>query len=115
MMGGGRGGRGGGVTEVHMLYPKNPNFRICLPEKIPTFLAYRKKSLSVFASANHITSNKVKVKWCIYIVPFPCEYAQRRFTMIRLPPADRERLYKAVHVCWYSFYQPRKDGKLSEL
>ena len=20
-----------------------------------------------------------------------------------------------VHVCWYSFYRPRKDGKLSEL
>ena len=23
--------------------------------------------------------------------------------------------FKAVHACWYSFYRPRKDGKLSEL
>ena len=22
--------------------------------------------------------------------------------------------FKAVHVCWYSFYRPRKDGKLRE-
>ena len=23
--------------------------------------------------------------------------------------------YQAVHVCWYPFYRPRKDRKLSEL
>ena len=34
----------GGLTVVHILYPKKPNFRICLPKKIPTFLAYPKKS-----------------------------------------------------------------------
>ena len=33
---------------------KNPNFRICLPKKSLLFLAYPKKSLSVFASANVI-------------------------------------------------------------
>ena len=37
------GGGGGGPTEVHNLYPKNHNFRICLPKKITTFLAYPKK------------------------------------------------------------------------
>ena len=24
-------------------------------------------------------------------------------------------IYKAVHICGYSFYRPRNDGKLSEL
>ena len=33
---------------------KNPNFRIGLPKKSLLFLAYPKKSLSVFASANFI-------------------------------------------------------------
>ena len=37
----GRGGGELGPTEVHILYPKNPNFRICRPKKIPTFPAYR--------------------------------------------------------------------------
>ena len=45
----------GGIRQRFIFYtPKNPNFRICLPKKIPTFLAYPKKSLSVFASANFI-------------------------------------------------------------
>ena len=42
--------------------------------------------------------------------------------MISLPQADRMHIigasdsyFKAVHVCWYSFYRPRKDEKLSEL
>ena len=30
----------GGPTEVHILYPKNHNFKICLPQKITTLLAY---------------------------------------------------------------------------
>ena len=53
---------------------------------------------------------KVKVMWCIYIAPFPFGCAQRRFTMIGLPPADRKHIYtkRAVNVCWYSFYRPRK-------
>ena len=34
------GGGVGGPTEVHILCPKNHNFRICLPKKITTFLAY---------------------------------------------------------------------------
>ena len=42
---GGRG-VGGGPTEVHALYPKNLNFRISLPKKIPNYflglLAYQK-------------------------------------------------------------------------
>ena len=33
--------------------------------------------------------------------------------MISLPLVDRKHIYKAVNVCWYSFYRPRKDGKLS--
>ena len=37
---------GGGPTEVHALYPKNLNFRISLPKKIPNYflelLAYQK-------------------------------------------------------------------------
>ena len=39
---GGRGG--GGLTEVHILYPKNPNFGIFLPKKHPYILAYPKNS-----------------------------------------------------------------------
>ena len=63
---------------------------------------------------------KVKVKWCICIAPFPYEDAQRRFTMINSPPADRKHI-EASSKCsmymlrWYSFYRPRKDRKLSEL
>ena len=42
--------------------------------------------------------------------------------MVSLPPADRKQIYigafdslfKAVHVCWYSFYRLQKDGKLSD-
>ena len=44
-----------GVRQRFIFYTqKNPNFRICVSKKIPTFLAYPKKSLSVFASANFI-------------------------------------------------------------
>ena len=39
----GEGGGGGGPTEVHILYPKNPNFRICLRKKIPTLFIIPKK------------------------------------------------------------------------
>ena len=47
----------------------------------------------------------LKVKCCTYIAPFPYEYAQRRITMIGLPPADRKHIqaHLVVHVCWYSF------------
>ena len=55
----GGGGGGGGPTEFHILYPKNKNFRICLPGKITTsefvypkksllYLAYPKNSISPF-------------------------------------------------------------------
>ena len=45
----------GGVRQRFIFYTqKNPNFRICLPKKIPTFFSIPKKSLSVFASANFI-------------------------------------------------------------
>ena len=39
----------GGPTEVHILYPKNPNFRICLPKKIPNFFSIPKKILQCFS------------------------------------------------------------------
>ena len=35
---------GGGPTEVLIIYPKKSHFRICLPKKIPMFLAYPKNS-----------------------------------------------------------------------
>ena len=40
----GGGGGGGGPTEVHILYPKNTNFRICLPQNPYVSIAYPKKS-----------------------------------------------------------------------
>ena len=53
---------------------------------------------------------------------FSMKHAQRRFTMISLPPGGPKAYigasgsrFKAIHVCWYSFYRPQKDGKLSEL
>ena len=33
----------GGTTEVHISHPKNPNFRICLPKKIPPFFSIPKR------------------------------------------------------------------------
>ena len=39
MMGKGGGGRGVIQLRFNLYSPKNPNFRICLPKKIPTFLA----------------------------------------------------------------------------
>ena len=41
--------KGGGVQQRFIFYTqKNHNFKIFLPKKIPTFLAYQKKSLSPF-------------------------------------------------------------------
>ena len=39
------GGReGGGIRQRFIFYtPKNPNFRVCLPKKIPTFFSIPKK------------------------------------------------------------------------
>ena len=43
------GGGGGGVRQRFIIYtPKNQNFRICLPKKITTFLAYPQKTRSPF-------------------------------------------------------------------
>ena len=39
-----------------------------------------------FGLSDHESKNE---KCCIYIAPFPYEYAQRRITMISLPPANR--------------------------
>ena len=63
------------------------------------------------------------VKWWIYIVHFHMNMCSKALTMISLPPADQKHNYigasgshfKAVHLCYYSFYRPWKDGKLSEL
>ena len=43
-----------------------------------------------------------KVKCCIYIAPFPYGYAQRRITMISLPPADRKHIkaHLAATLMW---------------
>ena len=49
-------GGGGGPTEVHILYPKNHNFRICLPKKITTFFSIPKKSLSPFSATQKYPS-----------------------------------------------------------
>ena len=44
-----KGGGGGGCpTEVHILLPKNPNFKVCLPKTIPTFFSIPEKNPSVF-------------------------------------------------------------------
>ena len=40
--------RGEGPTEVHILYKKNHNFRICLPKKSLFFLAYPQNPLVLF-------------------------------------------------------------------
>ena len=53
----------------------------------------------------------VKVKCCIYIAPFPYEYAQRRITQWSVYPRGPKAHIGAA----YSFYRPRKDRKLSEL
>ena len=37
---------GGPRQRVIFYTPKNPNFSLCLPKKIPTFLAYQKKNPS---------------------------------------------------------------------
>ena len=37
-----------GPTEVHIIYPKNHNFRICLPQKIITFFSIPKKIPQAF-------------------------------------------------------------------
>ena len=40
---------GEGVRQKNILYPKNHNFRICLPIKITTFLAYLQNPLVLFS------------------------------------------------------------------
>ena len=64
----------GGVRQRFIFYtPKNPNFSIVYQKKSLLFLAYPKKSLGVFASANFIiTSTLVLVKNktinCAYVI-----------------------------------------------
>ena len=62
-----------------------------------------------------------KVKWCIYTAPFPYECSKALYNdqFTHSGPeayigASGSR-FEAVHVCWYSFYRPREDGKLSKL
>ena len=45
-----------------------------------------------FVIAYFLFFKVVVIKWCIYIAPFLYEYAQRRFTMVILPPADRKHV-----------------------
>ena len=49
-------------TEVHILYPKNPNFRICLPKKNPTFFSIPKKIPQCFCISKfyYLSSGKLK-------------------------------------------------------
>ena len=59
---------------------------------------YTDDKVKVTATFYEVETGKkklIKVKWCIYnIAPFPYEDAQRRFTMISLPPADRKQINK---------------------
>ena len=71
-------------------------------------LIHRKWSLT---HLQYCTIGKVKALH-LYLRLFH-KYAQRRFTIISLPPADRK--HRRIILCWYSFYRPREDGKLSEL
>ena len=48
-------------------------------------------------------------KWCIYIEPL--SQVSKALYNDQFTPSGLE----AYTACWYSFYQPRKDGKLSEL
>ena len=52
----------GGPTEVHILYPKNPSFRICLPKKISTFFSIPKKIPQCFCITKfyYFSSGKLK-------------------------------------------------------
>ena len=61
LMTGGRGG--GGVRQRFIFYaPKNPNFRICLPQKIPTFFSIAKKIPQCFCISKfyYLSSGKLK-------------------------------------------------------
>ena len=64
---------------------------------------------------------RVKVKCCIYIAPFSYEYApcSKAHNSDQFTPSGPKAHIGAsgsrFNVCWYSFYRPRKDGKLSEL
>ena len=44
----GGGGGGGGPTDVHILYQKNHNFRMCLLKRVTTFFSKPKKFLNSF-------------------------------------------------------------------
>ena len=65
------GGGGGGIQLRFNLYsPKNPNFRICLPKKIPTFLACPKNP-SVFLHQQTVLqiyhiSSKLHLCYCCF-------------------------------------------------
>ena len=57
------GGGGGGVRQRFIFYtPKNPNFRICLPKKIPTFFSIPKKIPQCFCISKfyYLSSGKLK-------------------------------------------------------
>ena len=62
LMTGGRGG--GGPTEVHILSPKNPNSRVCLPKRIPTFFSIPQKIPQCFCISKFCYSSSGKAKTC---------------------------------------------------
>ena len=55
----------GGVRQRFIFYtPKNPNFRICLPQKIPTFFSIPQKNPSVFLHQQILLFIFWKAKTC---------------------------------------------------
>ena len=59
--GGGRGGGGGGDRGSYSIPPKNHNFRICLPKKITTFLAYPKNPSVCFFPLKELVQSPYKL------------------------------------------------------
>ena len=51
---------GGSPTEVHALYPKNRNFRISLPKKIPNYF------LDLFKAYQKIPTLEVNYAYVIF-------------------------------------------------
>ena len=58
----------------------------------------------------------------MYIMPFPCNILEVLYNDQLTQGSGPEAYtgasasgsrFKAIHVCWYSFYRPREDGKLS--
>ena len=78
-------------------------------------------SATSLTQLSSINLNIIKVKWCIYIAPFPCNMLKGALQWSVYPSGPEAYIgasgsrFKSVHVCWYSFYRPREDGKLSEL